>query len=98
MTSNDTRRASLAELRERADRGEFAGGAPRIEDEQLPPEFWEAAELVPSPKTSVHLKLEPEVFAFFKQGGKGHLTRMQNVLKAYVQARKEQSRQGAGRK
>lgn len=32
----------------------------------------------------------PEVFAFFvqKTGGKGHQTRMQAVLKAYVEARK----------
>jgi uncharacterized protein (DUF4415 family) len=92
MTSNDIRRASLAELRERANRGELRKSVPRIEDERLPPGFWEAAELVPAPKTSVHLKLEPEVFAFFKQGGKGHLTRMQNVLRAYVRARKGQSR------
>jgi uncharacterized protein (DUF4415 family) len=41
------------------------------------------------PRRSVHLKLDPEVFDFFYQeaGGKGHLTRMQNVLKAYVNAR-----------
>jgi len=38
-----------------------------------------------SPK-SVHLKLEPEVFDFFKSQGKGHLTKMQEVLKAYVTA------------
>lgn len=51
--------------------------------------FWEEAERVSSrQRRSVHLKLDPEVFAFFKQGGKGHLTRMQNVLAAYVRARK----------
>ncbi len=33
------------------------------------PEDWE--------KRSVHLRLEPEVFEFFKAGGKGHITRMQ---------------------
>ncbi len=27
-----------------------------------------------------------EVFDFFQKGGKGHLTRMQNVLRAYVKA------------
>ena len=42
--------------------------------------------------TSVHLKLDPLVFAFFKQQGKGHLTRMQNVLKAYVQAEMRKKR------
>jgi len=33
---------------------------------------------------SVHLKLDPEVFDFFKRKGKGHLTRMQDGLKACV--------------
>lgn len=38
------------------------------------------------PPRSVHLKLDRDVFDFFKSQGKGHLTRMQNVLKAYVRA------------
>lgn len=60
----------------------------------LPDEFWEGA-VVTYPedweKRSVHLKLEPEVFAYFKAGGKGHLTRMQNVLKAYVKAQQKRA-------
>tara|TARA_R110002020_G_scaffold87040_3_gene214787 strand:+ start:400 stop:624 length:225 start_codon:yes stop_codon:yes gene_type:complete len=56
--------------------------------ESLGREFWAKATLNsprPAPK-SVHLKLDPEVFAFFKSQGKGHLTKMQEVLKAYVAA------------
>lgn len=56
------------------------------EGESLGREFWEKA-MVSSPKVSpksVHLKLEPEVFDFFKAQGKGHLTKMQEVLKAYA--------------
>jgi uncharacterized protein (DUF4415 family) len=56
--------------------------------EELPDDFWENAVVV-APRTvptSVHLLVEPEVFAFFKSQGKGHITRMQNVLKAYVRA------------
>lgn len=53
----------------------------------LPDEFWENAVLVDYREpTSVHLKLDPLVFAWFKQQGKGHLTRMQDVLKAHVRA------------
>ncbi len=62
-------------------------GAPAGED--LGPEFWAKAVLVtPRKPKSVHLKLDPEVFDYFVQitGGKGHLTRMQAVLKAYVEA------------
>lgn len=69
-----------------ADRGELERGQPVTEDAVLPAAFWEEAELVAPPKRSVHLKLDPEVFEFFKQGGKGHLTRMQNVLAAYARA------------
>jgi uncharacterized protein (DUF4415 family) len=79
MTSENIRRASLAELREMKNRGEVRRGTPRTDDDVLPSEFWEAAEIVSPPRISVHLKLDPEVFEFFKQGGKGHLTRMQNV-------------------
>lgn len=69
------------------DRGEIAGNDAAPGEDILPEGFWDAAEATaPTPKTSVHLKLDPEVFAFFKAGGKGHLTRMQNVLKAYVRA------------
>jgi uncharacterized protein (DUF4415 family) len=92
VTSKSIRRASLAELREMKNRGEIRRSEPRTEDAALPAEFWEAAERVAAPRTSVHLKLDPEVFAFFKQGGRGHLTRMQNVLAAYVRARREQAR------
>jgi uncharacterized protein (DUF4415 family) len=41
----------------------------------------------------VLLKLEPEVVAHFRRetGGKGHITRMQNVLRAYVQAQQRKA-------
>ena len=86
MTSQPTRRASLVELRAMTDRGEVQRGDPMTEDAVLPAAFWDEAEVVAPPKTSVHLKVDREVFDFFKRDGKGHLTRMQNVLKAYVRA------------
>ncbi len=69
------------------DRGELYNdpSAPKGVDE-LPEGFWDDAVLVDHSKRSVHLKLDAEVFDFFHKGGKGHLTRMQNVLRAYVQA------------
>ena len=92
MTSESIRRASLAELREMTNRGEVKPGNPQTEDDQLPAEFWDSANVVVPPKTSVHLKLDPEVFDFFKRGGKGHLTRMQAVLAAYARADAERQR------
>jgi uncharacterized protein (DUF4415 family) len=66
------------------------------EDERDLEPDWTRAELVmPGPRQSVHLRLEPEVVDFFKAGGKGHITRMQAVLRAYVDAQKR--RGGASR-
>jgi uncharacterized protein (DUF4415 family) len=53
--------------------------------------FWASAEVVPSRqprKVSVHLRLDPEVLAFFRSGGDGHLTRMAQVLKSYAKAKR----------
>lgn len=48
---------------------------------------WRKAKLVvPKAKTSVHLRVEPEVLAFFKRQGKGHIARMQAVLRSFAQA------------
>jgi len=41
---------------------------------------------LPQAKQSVHLRLDQEIIAFFKSTGKGHISRMQTVLKAYVDA------------
>lgn len=48
---------------------------------------WMKAELVlPESKLSVNLRLDREIVEFFKRQGKGHISRMQAVLKAYVDA------------
>lgn len=89
MTARNIRRASLAGIRKMKEANElrYDPGAP--EGESLGPEFWTKAEIKEARKPrSVHLKLDPEVFEFFRaeSGGKGHLTKMQNVLKAYARA------------
>jgi len=60
--------------------------APEIE---LDEDFWRnamIAETAPARKTDVHLRVDPETFEFFRAAGKGHLTRMAKVLKAYAQS------------
>jgi uncharacterized protein (DUF4415 family) len=57
------------------------------EDERGIRADWTQAKLVlPQAKQSVHLRLEQEVIAFFRSKGKGHISRMQAVLKAYMEA------------
>ena len=94
MKKPDIRRATLDQIREMDRRGELFHNPDAPEGpppgEELPEDFWEKAELVDYSKPrSVHLKLDPEVYLHFKAQGKGHITRMQNVLKAYVKAKKK---------
>ena len=84
-------RVSLAELSRRSDKRKAEDAIvvpPDLPGEELPEGFWDDAVLETPPPRSVHLKLDYEVFDFFKSQGKGHLTRMQNVLRAYVRAQK----------
>jgi uncharacterized protein (DUF4415 family) len=91
MTGRNMRKVSLDELARMRDRGELHDSRDAEPGEDLGPEFWANATLKsPKKPRSVHLKLDPDVFDFFysQSKGKGHLTRMQNVLKAYVDAKR----------
>jgi uncharacterized protein (DUF4415 family) len=56
------------------------------EERGLQPDWTRAKLILSEPKQSVHLRLEQEIIDFFKARGKGHISRMQAVLKAYVTA------------
>jgi len=97
MAKEDIRRASLTELRQMKDNGLLQTDLPEFEGpppgDELPEDFWDNARVVfPKEPKSVHLKLDPDVFDYFKRQGKGHITRMQEVLRAYVNAHR-----GSGR-
>ena len=64
--------------------GDFEG-----EDEDDFEVDWDKAVLViPSPKKLVSLRIDADVLDFFKGQGKGYQTRMNAVLRAYMQARR----------
>lgn len=87
MTDNNIKRASLSEIQKMVERGEVAPPPVSLQGEDMGLDFLADAILVePKVSKSVHLKVDTEVFDFFKNQGKGHLTRMQDVLKAYVRA------------
>lgn len=101
----DIRKYSLAELKSK--RSESRTDLSRFDamsDEELErvvaededergmlPDWTRAKLILPRTKQSVHLRLEQEIVDFFKAGGKGHITRMQAVLKAYVDAHRKAS-------
>lgn len=59
-------------------------------DADIPDIDWTKARLVlPQRKQSVHLRLDPEVLNWFRGQGRGHLTRMNAVLKAYYEAHRK---------
>jgi uncharacterized protein (DUF4415 family) len=73
-------------------RGEDVTRADAPEAEFLDEDFWNRARVVmPRGKTSVDLRLDSDIVEWFKAHGKGHLTRMNAVLRAYVDAHKEPS-------
>ncbi len=85
----DVRGATFDELRQMERRGELYPSRPDAEEIELDDSFWAQARVVPPPfarKTSVHLRLDNDVLDWFKAQGRGHLTRMNAVLKAYVYA------------
>ncbi len=88
MNKSTIKQASLSDLRKMQEKGKLFHTADAPEGEALGAEFWAKAELKSPTKKSVHLKIDSEVFDYFvsETGGKGHLTRMQQVLKAYVAA------------
>ena len=78
-------RFSLSEIKARRARGEDRTRPDAPEAESLGEDFWNRARVVmPRGKTSVHLRLDSDIVDWFKQEGKGHLTRMNAVLRAYV--------------
>jgi uncharacterized protein (DUF4415 family) len=89
MGKTDTRKYSLEELRELRERGETEtrADAPVFSVE---PEFWEIARVVMPPpgKASIHLRVDTDVLDWFKAQGRGHLTRMNAVLRTFMEAHK----------
>jgi uncharacterized protein (DUF4415 family) len=90
MAENDTRKYSLEELRELRERGETEtrADAPVY---SLGPDFWENARVVMPPpgKSSIHLRVDTDVLEWFKAEGRGHLTRMNAVLRSFMEAKKQ---------
>ena len=80
-------RHSLEEILKLSESPENQTRADAAEAESLGAGFWDNATIVmPRGKTSVHLRLDSDVVEWFKSNGKGHLTRMNAVLKEYVRS------------
>lgn len=64
--------------------GDFEGK----DEDDFEVDWGSAVLVVPQAKQSISLRVDPDVLDFFKAEGKGYQTRMNAVLRAYMQARK----------
>lgn len=92
MSENNTRRFSLEEIRAMKRRTDWEH-LREAGDHEGEPEFemdWDSAELVePAPKKLISLRLDPDIIEFFRSKGKGYQTRMNAVLRSYVEAQRK---------
>ena len=59
---------------------------------ELDDKFWKKAQLIlPENKVKVTMRLDPEVLNWFKNQGKGYQTKINAVLKSYIQAHSKAS-------
>ena len=54
--------------------------------------FKKARLVIPQAKEMVTLRLDPEIMAWFRQAGRGYQTRINAVLKAFVEAQEHYPR------
>jgi uncharacterized protein (DUF4415 family) len=91
MTQKSTTvRYSLSAIKKKVARGASKTRANASEAAPVGADFWKRARVViPHGKTSVHLRVDSDVFDWFTKKGEGHLTRMTAVLRSYVEAQKD---------
>ena len=59
---------------------------------ELGDEFWKNAQLImPENKIKVTMRLDPDVMNWFKSQGKGYQTKINAVLKSYIEAHSKAS-------
>ena len=86
---SDIKTFSLDDIRAMRAQGEVVptrADAPEID---MPEGFLDSATLqAPLVKSTISMRVDPDILEFFKSQGAGHLTRMHAVLRAYVDAQK----------
>jgi len=84
-------RADLARLRGVSEAEIRRTSPPELAE--LPPDFWAAAvPVVPGPKTPISLRVDDDVLAWYRESGPRYQSRMNAVLRAYMQ----HTRRGGG--
>ena len=90
MSKNSTIvRYSLEQIEAKLERGESQTRADAPEVGSLGEEFWRDAKVVmPRAKKAISLRIDADVLAWFKAQGPGYLSRMNAVLRSFVNAKR----------
>jgi len=79
-------RADFTRLRAQTEERIVATSPPELAD--LPEDFWDEAVMVyPEPKEPISLRVDRDVLTWFRAQGPGYQTRMNVVLRSYMEAR-----------
>ena len=92
MASKDTKHYSRSDVDAMKANGKVRATPADAPEIELDEAFWEKARIVatrPRRKSSVHLRLDPAILEFYRSAGRGHLTRMADILKAYAEAQSQ---------
>lgn len=88
-------RADLPRLRRQTETEIRRTSPPELKD--LPENFWDGAVLVvPVPKEAISLRVDEDVLAWFRAAGPRYQTRMNAVLRSYMERTPHGGRGGAG--
>ena len=84
---SDIKRTSPEARRTMKNQGETSPLRADAESIDIPEDFWDNAKVRhPSIKKTVKLYIDSDVLRFFKQDGRDYQTRINSVLKSYVDA------------
>jgi len=73
---------------DRVRRNDEAGIELEPDEDEFEVDWTSARWVIPEPKQMISLRLDPDILAFFKAEGRGYQTRINAVLRAYMEAQK----------
>ncbi len=90
MADEDIRRYSAAEIEKMIAAGDYVPTSPDAPEIELDEDFWRNAKIVmpKSAKEAISLRVDQDILAWFRNQGRGYQSRMNAVLRAYVESQR----------